>query len=91
VLLGVLVLVRSEELLPLGLESSTALSDLGIRSLGGVGDDKAGLGVESKLGLDVGGIVGLEGCYKGLVWAKKRGYENSRAPWTPWVPWSFEP
>lgn len=72
VFLGVLLPVRSEELVPRGLEGSTALADLGVRRLGRIGDNKVSLGVESELGLDVSSVVGLESC-----WSRSKKYEKS--------------
>lgn len=71
VVLGMLLLVRRQELLPLGLEGSTTLADLGVCGLGLIGNNKVSLGVKAELGLDVGGIVGLESCCPKLNECKK--------------------
>lgn len=60
-LLGVLILVLGEELVPLLLSSSTVGRVLAVEVVNFLGNSKALLGVEAELLLDLLDIVGLEG------------------------------
>ena len=60
-LLGVLLLVGSEQRVPLGLELGTLVSGLGVSLLDLVGNDKALVGVESPSLLELDNVVLLEG------------------------------
>lgn len=80
-LLGVLLLVGSEQLVPLGLVLGTLVGGLGVGVLDLVGDDKGLIGVESPSLLEVGNVVLLQGCGSGkkgqvsrvILYAKRIG------------------
>lgn len=62
VVLGVLLAVGGEELVPLLLELSTALAELAVEFVGSLGNGELLLRVEAPLALQSGNIVGLESC-----------------------------
>lgn len=76
VLGGVLLAVRLEEGVPLGVLLGTSLLDLGVDVPGGLGDGELLLGVEAKLLLDRDDVVGLEGGSVNTVGALDLGAET---------------
>lgn len=60
VFLGVLLAVRLEEGVPLGLECGTAFANIGVSSIDGLGDNEFLFGVKAELGLQSDDVVGLE-------------------------------
>lgn len=79
-LLGVLVLVRLEESVPLGVELGTLLGELAVVLGDLLGDGKGLLGVEAKLGLELSNVVLLEGSTVNVVATLLLGTETDRGP-----------
>lgn len=62
VLLGELLAVGGEEVVPLSLELGAAGGDLSVEVVGGLGNNEGLLGVEAELRLDLSKVISLERC-----------------------------